>query len=195
MSAKLKVNFMPMNIEKLKYPIGKWAFPKNSGHQEIEEWTQMIEQLPKKIEDITKGLREEQLNWIYRPNGWSIKQVVHHLADSHMNSFIRYKLTLTEDLPTIKPYHEAKWAEMDDHSKVKIAASKRILQGVHERWSVLLRSMGTKEFQRKYIHPESKREFTLIECTSLYSWHCEHHLAHLLQALKNEGQYSLVTNL
>ncbi|NND77847.1 MAG: putative metal-dependent hydrolase [Flavobacteriales bacterium] len=184
-----------MDIEKLKYPIGEWQEPKAINTEGLRTWISTIADLPKKLTAVLKDMDNEKLEWIYRPEGWSIRQVVHHLADSHMNSFIRFKLALTEDLPTIRPYNEAKWAEMDDHLKTDVSASLLILEGVHLRWNVLLNAMNNEDFNRKYHHPESNREYTLAEATSLYAWHCKHHLAHLLQAMENEGKYSLAENL
>ena len=135
------------------------------------------------MEVLVKDLSPLELDYIYRPGGWTIKQVVHHCADSHMNSLIRFKLALTEDLPTIKPYFEERWAELADYHN-PISDSLIILQGVHNRWVTLLKSLDQEQLKRDFIHPEHQKRFTLKETMALYAWHCQHHLAHIEQALE-----------
>jgi len=177
-----------MNIEKLRFPIGEFQLPSAISITQLNEWKKTIEKFPYKISRLTKDLDASALNYLYRPNGWTIQQVVHHCADSHMNGFIRHKLTLTEDSPTIKPYLEAKWAEMDD-MELPIAQSLAIIGGVHARWTVILNALKEEDLSKEYIHPEHNMRFTLYQSIANYAWHCEHHLAHIKNALESKNQY------
>ena len=176
-------------LEKLKFPIGKHPKIDDVSKNDLKTWIATIEVFPSKIRDLTSTLSVEELNWKYRPKGWSIKQVVHHCADSHMNSFIRFKLALTEDVPTINPYEEALWAELADGNSDDISPSLQIIEGVHARWVLLLKSLGSTELKRQFIHPVNIRIASLDETIALYAWHCNHHLAHIKQALLNKGQF------
>lgn len=149
----------------------------------------MIEDFPSQINTITENLSAEELNWVYRPKGWSIKQVVHHCADSHSNSFIRFKLVLTEEVPTIKPYEEQQWAELVDGNSDVILPSIQIIQGVHVRWVLLMKSLGEKELNRQYFHPANQKISSLKETIGVYAWHCNHHLAHIKQALFYKNKF------
>lgn len=177
------------NLESLKFPIGKFKKPNFISENEIKPWIKVIENFPDKIIKITNNLSIIELNWKYRPQGWTIKQVVHHCADSHMNSFIRFKLTLTEENPIIKPYEEAKWAELSDGNSDTIHSSIQIIVGVHSRWTLLLKSLSEKDLQKKFIHPENNKMYSLEEVIGIYAWHCEHHLAHIEQAITNKGEF------
>ncbi|MFT4534055.1 MAG: hypothetical protein ACJA1A_000218 [Saprospiraceae bacterium] len=173
-----------MDIEKLRYPIGKFS-PGEIKTDEIEKWIEDITNLPVQLSKlIIKDVDEEALNYTYRPEGWNIRQLVHHLADSHMNAFIRFKLALTEENPTIKPYLEDKWATMNDVKKVPIESSLLILIGVHERLASVLGDMSVQEFSRKYTHPEHGKSLDLAYTAGMYSWHGRHHLEHIKSALK-----------
>ena len=172
-----------MDIEKLKFPIGKYS-PGEIKFEEIQRWIEDIANLPEQLSEVLKNVDEEALSFTYRPEGWSIRQLVHHLADSHMNAFIRFKLALTEDNPTIKPYLEAKWATMHDVKEVPIESSVLILKGVHARLASVLRDMSVQEFSRKYTHPEHGKSLDLAYTVGMYSWHGRHHLAHIKCALK-----------
>lgn len=178
-----------LDLEKLKFPIGKCPKIDDVSQNDLKTWIATIENFPSKIKKLTEILSVEELNWIYRPKGWSIKQVVHHCADSHMNSFIRFKLALTEDVPTIKPYEEALWAQLADGTSNDISPSIQIIEGVHARWVLLLKSLGTKELKRQFIHPENIKIASLEETIGVYAWHCNHHLAHIEQALLHKGQF------
>ena len=179
-----------MDINKLKYPLGQYEAPKEITDEHIKKWVQNIENLPEKLEVLTKGLTLSELNYPYRPEGWNIKKVVHHLADSHMNSFVRFKLTVTEDNPTIKPYHEALWANTPDANTDDINPSMSILKGLHSRWTMFLKNLESSDLNRTYFHPEDQKQYTLKWMIGLYSWHCKHHLAHIEQALKHKGSFS-----
>ncbi|HEY6144352.1 MAG TPA: putative metal-dependent hydrolase, partial [Flavobacterium sp.] len=135
------------NLEKLRFPIGHFQKPDSISENDLKTWIATIENFPSKIKKLTSTLSVEELNWLYRPGGWCIKQVVHHCADSHMNSFIRFKLALTEDVPTIKPYEEQLWAELTDGNSNDILPSFQIIEGVHTRWTLLLKSFGSTELK------------------------------------------------
>ncbi len=171
-------------LNKLRFPIGPFEKPEKYSKEIIEKYIQIISHFPAKLKTETSHLNEKQLNTPYRPQGWTIKQVVHHCADSHINSFVRFKLALTEDNPTIKPYQEAKWAELPDSLNMAIEPSLMLLEGLHNRWTVLLNALTKKELERNFFHPEYEREISLQEIMGFYSWHCEHHLAHITQLKK-----------
>lgn len=166
-------------LEKLRYPIGRFNYQGDASATEIKKWVRDIEQLPANLKKSVKGLNEKKLNTVYREDGWTVKQVVHHLADSHINAYIRLKLALTENVPTINPYDESVWAEFDDGKNLPIKISLSLLESLHTRWTNTLKKMKPEDFQKKYFHPESHREIPLLEMTSLYAWHCKHHCAHI----------------
>src|ERR1035438_5796075 len=142
------------DIEQLKYPIGKYQRPQEFTKEKYIECIKTIELFPSRLIKEISNLSDEQLDTPYRPYGWTIKQVVHHCADSHYNAFIRFKLALTEDKPTIKPYLEDKWAKLPDTTLAPIEFSLQILEGLHKRWIILLKSMSEEDFKRQFIHPE-----------------------------------------
>jgi hypothetical protein len=178
-----------LNLEKLKFPIGTCPKIDDVSKNDLENWIGTIEEFPSKIKSVTSNLSVEELNWIYRPNGWSIKQVVHHCADSHMNSLIRFKLALTEEVPAIKPYEEQLWAELADGNSDDISSSIQIIEGIHARWVLLLKSLGERELKRQFFHPANLKISSLEETIGVYAWHCNHHLAHIEQALFYKGQF------
>ena len=174
-----------MDIEKLKYPTGKFK-PGEIKIEMIKGWIEELRSFPEELTSVLKGIDEKNLMYTYRPEGWNIQQLVHHLADSHMNSIIRFKLALTEENPIIKPYLEGEWAKMDDVRDVPIEASLQILRGVHARLSSMLSDMGVLEFARTYTHPEHGRSMDLAFTVGMYAWHGKHHLEHIKRALKFE---------
>ena len=178
-----------MKLEELKYPIGQFEKPAIISPELITKWISFIEEFPIKIKSITNSLSKEELSLKYRPNGWSIKQVVHHCADSHMNAFIRFKLALTEENPTIKPYNEAFWAELIDGNSDNITSSLQIIEGVHTKWSLLLKNLTKKDLNKTYYHPENKTTYVLKEVLALYAWHCNHHFAHIEQAVQYKNAF------
>lgn len=180
-----------MELEELKYPQGKYQVPEVIDQAVISEWVDTLEQLPKNLRKLVESLSYECLDWAYRPKGWTIKQVVHHLADSHMNSFIRFKLMMTEDNPTIRPYEETKWAEMPDSNNPEISTSLMILDGLHARLNVLLRDLISDDWNRTFYHPEYEKSLTLSWMIGLYAWHSNHHLAHIQQAIDKEGSFTM----
>lgn len=164
-------------MEKLKYPIGPFSFSKPVDSSQPQGWIQDIESLPIRLVDAIMDLSGEQLNIPYRTNGWTIRQVIHHLADSHIHGLIRTKLLLTEDEPAIKPYDEKKWAELSDNER-SIEPSLQILKGLHNRWACVLKSADKSDWQRTLHHPESGI-WTLEKLIAQYAWHGNHHLAHI----------------
>lgn len=171
-------------LDSLSYPIGSFVRPATISTQKIQEWIQSIRLFPVKLQSEVGSLMHEQLDWRYRPEGWTIQQIVHHCADSHINSQIRFKLALTEDKPTIKPYLEAKWALLSDTTDAPVEWSLDLLNAVHKKWVFLLEHLSDTDRERQYFHPEKEAYLSLNETIALYAWHCEHHLAHVRQAKK-----------
>lgn len=176
-----------MNIEQLKYPIGKFKMQDIVTSETIEKFISVIELFPARLKAEVENLTNEQLDTPYRTDGWTIRQVVNHCADSHMNGLTRHKLLLTEDKPTIKPYMENLWAELADSKAMPIDPALQIIEGVHKRWTVLLKSLSKDDMKRTYIHPEHRKEFTFTESIALYAWHCNHHLAHITELKKRRN--------
>jgi hypothetical protein len=170
-------------LEKLKYPIGKFEAPDIIDSQILKSWISDIEAFPQHLETLIIPLITANLNLSYRPNGWTVKQVVHHCADSHMNALIRFKLALTEDAPIIKPYHEDKWANLVDGLTDSTVDSLYILKGLHSKFGLLLKNLSEEDLGRVYIHPAHGKRFRLDEAVGMYAWHGNHHLAHIRQAL------------
>lgn len=168
-----------MDIEKLRYPIGKYTAPETYTDEIIAGWVKDIETLQQLIKVEVSGLSGDTLQQTYRPGGWTIQQLVHHCADSHMNAFIRFKLALTENNPTIKPYIETLWAELPDTVDMPINASLLILEGVHARMATLLKSLTSEQLQRTFIHPEHNRTQSIAFTIGSYAWHGNHHLSHI----------------
>lgn len=166
-------------LDQLRYPIGKFSFNATADAKEISTCIAAIEQLPTQLKMAVKGLNDAQLNTPYRDGGWTVRQVVHHLADSHMNAYIRFKLALTEDNPTIKPYLEKLWAEMEDSTKLPIDVSIAILEPLHERMVHVLKAIKGPQLERTVYHPESKREMSVRFLIALYAWHGKHHVSHI----------------
>lgn len=159
----------------LRYPIGQ--FDRDDATTRSEH-VKTIAELPANLAAAVGGLSDEQLDTPYRPEGWTLRQTVHHVADSHINSLCRFKLALTEDeAPTIRPYYEDRWAELGD-SKMPVDVSLAIVDGVHRRWVALLESMSDADYQREFIHPETGK-WTLEKVLALYAWHSRHHTAHI----------------
>ena len=170
-------------LEKLKYPIGKPNIPENMSKENIESWISIIENHPKKLSKLVKNLDNNQLDTQYRPEGWTIRQVVHHLSDSHHNSYTRFKWTLTEDKPIIKVYYEERWAELFDSKTAPINLSLNNLTALHAKWIFLLKGLSFKELDKTFIHPDGNEEVSLKENIGIYAWHCDHHYEHINQLL------------
>lgn len=166
-------------MEDLRYPIGRFQF---SGKATAGSRTQCIAEIaaaPGHVRAAITGLSPAQLDTPYREHGWSIRQVVHHLPDSHLNAYTRLKLTLTEDEPTIKPYDEARWAELPDVRATPVETSLTLLECLHRRWVLLLRELTPADLSRRFKHPEHGRLMSLDELLELYAWHGRHHVAHI----------------
>ncbi|MCD7036027.1 bacillithiol transferase BstA [Metabacillus sp. GX 13764] len=171
-------------MKNLQYPIGKFQKPEDCSQDKRAEWIQVLQAAPEKFKLAVKDLNAEQLDTPYRPSGWTIRQVIHHAADSHMNSFIRFKLALTEEEPIIKGYNEAMWAELPDTKALDPDWSLQLLKGLHQRWVFLLNGMTEEDFQRGFYHPEMETVIPLDVTLALYAWHSEHHLAHIVELRK-----------
>jgi hypothetical protein len=170
----------------LSYPIGKFDFsqtvPKEARAGLIED----IRQAPENLRAAVRGLDENQLDTAYRPGGWTVRQVVHHLVDSHMNSYVRFRLALTEDLPQVKGYDEAKWAELPDARTAPVTLSLPLLEHLHERWVVLLSALTDEDFARSFCHSHLG-PVRLDTNLALYSWHGKHHTAHITRLRERQG--------
>ena len=174
-----------IQAENLSYPIGK--FDKTAIDPKLRrEYIDTIKQLPSMIASAVHGLDEKQLDTEYRPGGWTVRQTVHHVADSHMNSLTRFKLALTEDEPpTIRPYYEDRWAELAD-SKLPVDLSLKLIEGLHARWAAMLESMSDADFNKTFVHPETG-PWTLDRALALYAWHSKHHTAHITRLRERNG--------
>lgn len=173
--------------EKLKYPIGKANIPVNISKTDIKKWIDIIEDHPEKLSRLVNNLTKDQLDTPYRPEGWTVRQVIHHLGDSHTNSYIRFKWALTEDKPIIKAYHEDRWAELKDTKFAPINLSLNYLRVLHAKWVYLLKGLSTDDLKKCFIHPETKMEVSLAENIGIYAWHCEHHYTHIKNLIKTQG--------
>lgn len=162
-----------------RYPIGKFERRDTLTPAERRACIDQIAAVPQKMREAVRGLTDEQLDTPYREGGWTVRQVVHHLPDAHVNGYTRTKLALTEDSPTIKPYDEASWAKLADSRDTAIETSLLLLEALHARWVGLLRSMRDADFRRTFHHPEHHRDFTLDELVALHAWHGRHHVAHI----------------
>ena len=161
-----------------RYPIGKFQAPAAITREAIAEWIGEIAATPAHFREAVRGLDDSQLDTPYRPGGWTVRQVIHHVPDSHINSYVRFRLALTEEQPTIKPYDEAKWAELPDARTGAVGPSLDLLDAVHLRWVALLRSLSAADLVRTYNHPESG--IARLDATiGSYAWHGRHHAAHI----------------
>ncbi len=170
-----------------KYPVGRFVPPLAWDPAATSQWLGDLAALPASITSATSGLNDRQLDTPYRDGGWTVRQVVHHLADSHLNAFCRCRLALTEEAPVIKPYEEARWAELPDARTAPIALSLQILDGLHPRWVALLQALTTEQWQRVFHHPDHERPLTLWHTAALYAWHGRHHTAHVIALREQLG--------
>jgi uncharacterized damage-inducible protein DinB len=164
-------------LEELRYPIGRFIPPATTDPDNRSSQIETLRLLPERLRAAVQSLSSAQLDTPYREGGWTVRQLVHHIADSHANAYIRYKLALTEDWPTIKPYDEAAWSRLPD-SLLPIDGSLAMIGAIHERWVAMLESLSDVDFLRGYNHPESGRQ-TLATVLALYAWHSSHHTAHI----------------
>lgn len=171
-----------MNLEQLKYPIGDFVYGKKYTMRDTKAHIKVLEKFPQRLKVLTAKLSDVELDTPYRPEGWTVRQVVHHLGDSHINMFTRIHFALTEQNPPIKGYDEAAWAQLPDH-QLPIKPSLQIVEGVHKRMVFLFKSLDKQGLKKTYYHNGYQKSFEIQEVIALYAWHSEHHYQHILQAL------------
>jgi hypothetical protein len=170
----------------LRYPIGKFHYEAPLSEEQKQKCLSEVEQAPVNLRAAVEGLSNAQLDTPYRPEGWTVRQVVHHVPDSHMNAYVRFKLALTEDEPTIKPYAEDRWAQLADTKTTPIEVSLAMMDSLHTRWVLLLRSLSPEDFKRTLRHPELG-VMDLEKVLAIYSWHSRHHVAHITTLRERNG--------
>jgi hypothetical protein len=175
-----------MTHEDLRYPIGPFEAPDPITPEQVTAWIDEIEHLPTALRSVVEPMSGAQLDTRYRRGGWTVRQVVHHVVDSHVNSYVRFKWALTEDRPTIKTYFEERWAELPDMVSFPVAGSLTLLEALHARWVDLLRGLSAADLQREFLHPDTG-PVRLDRNVGLYAWHGRHHLAHITRLAEREG--------
>lgn len=173
--------------EDARYPVGRFTFDDDRSRAARDAHIAVLAALPAQLAASVRGLTTSQLDTPYREGGWTVRQVVHHVPDSHMNAYVRFKLALTEPSPTIRPYDEALWAQLGDVHDVPVETSLALLDSLHARWVALLRGMSDADFERGYVHPEHGRLVPLDEALAMYAWHSKHHLAHVTRLRDRMG--------
>ncbi|MGO4771682.1 YfiT family bacillithiol transferase [Flavobacterium sp. W22_SRS_FK3] len=176
-----------LDLEKLKYPIGKFETPTIYTSKYLLDKIAEIESFAEKLKKATLHLSDEQLDTSYRPGGWTVRQVIHHCAESHMNCYIRIKWTLTENNPLIKAYNEVLWSDMPDNLKMPIQHTLTLLEGLHFRLGFIMRNLSENDLEKSFFHPENNSEYKLKEIISTYAWHGNHHLAHITTLKKHKN--------
>ena len=174
-------------LEYLRYPIGQAKIPTTITEEQINEWIAILEGFPQKLSDLVKELNDEQLDTAYRNGGWTVRQVVHHLADSHHHSYIRFKWTLTEDKPMIKAYIEQRWAELHDAKAAPIQLSLNALASTHAKLVYFLKGLNQDDLEQSFVHPETNDEVPLSKNIGIYAWHSQHHYAHIKNLMQRKG--------
>lgn len=174
-------------MDTLRFPIGLFEHEGEISESQLLQWMTDIKLTPSRLREAVAGLSDEQLDTPYRPGGWTLRQVVHHVADSHMNSYTRFKLALTEEEPTIRPYYEDRWAELSDGKSAPVELSLALLDALHSRWMILLRDMQQEQFARAFVHPESGNTIRLDWNVGNYAWHGNHHIAHITSLRDRKG--------
>jgi hypothetical protein len=174
-------------LEKLRYPIGEFIAPEIYSNDYLSTKITEIASFPERLKKEVVSLNEEQLNTPYRENGWTVRQVIHHCADSHMNCFIRIKWALTENKPLIKIYHEDRWSELHDNLTMPMQPTLSFLEGLHFRLAYLMNSLSQADLEKTFIHPENNKEYKIKEVIGTYAWHGNHHLAHITELKKLKG--------
>jgi len=177
---------METTIESLRYPIGKYA-PQPFSHEQKEQWLLDLKFLPNELEFAIENLDETQLDTPYRDGGWTVRQLVHHVADSHINAYVRFKLGLTENNPMIKPYEEKDWAMLNDVNTVPINVSLTLLHALHQRWQEAIKNISDEQWERTVFHPEHKKEMSLWYLLGMYVWHGKHHVRHITALRERMG--------
>jgi hypothetical protein len=165
-------------LEQLKFPVGRLKVPTKSTEEAVQAWIATIAAFPNELRALTRPFDNARLDRPYRPEGWTIRQVVHHCADSHANAYIRLKMALTEEWPTIKPYNQDAWVTLPD-SRLPIALSLDLIEAMHGRWVELMRAMDVQDWDKGYVHPEYGKRVHLWEFACTYAWHCQTHLGHV----------------
>lgn len=173
------------SLDNVRYPIGRFTSVAEITEPQRCVWIAQIAGLPKMLGAAVEGLNDSQLNQCYRPDGWTVRQVVHHLADEHLNGYAYFKMALTEDDPVVKTYDEPAWARTKDSSDAPIEWSLTLLEGLHARWALLLKTLDGKDFALGYIHRRGR--ISLDDAIQLYAWHCLHHTAHITRLREREG--------
>jgi hypothetical protein len=176
-----------MPVTNPHYPVGRYNEPATITPAQRGAWLDDVAGTPAAMRAAVSGLSPVQLDTPYRDGGWTVRQVVHHVPDSHMNAYVRFKLALTEDVPVIKPYDQARWAELPDSTATPIEVSLALLDALHARWVRLMRAMSPADFARRFRHPEHDRIFTLDGTLGLYAWHGRHHVAHITALRARNG--------
>lgn len=169
-----------------RYPVGRAEMEKELSPERRRELIGQIEETPARLREAVTGLNPEQLDTPYRPGGWTVRQLVHHVPDSHLNAYVRFKLALTEDEPAVKTYEEARWAELPDSRSVPVEVSLALLDALHRRWVALLRALPAADFQKTLKHPDWGN-INLDELLGLYAWHGRHHVAHVTALRERMG--------
>jgi len=169
-----------------RYPIGKFSFDGPLTTDQKKQYLNDIEQTPGRLRTAVRGLSDQQLNTPYREGGWTVRQLAHHVPDSHMNAYIRFKLALTEDEPTIRPYMEDRWAELPESKQAPIDISLALLDSLHQRWTLVLRNIPDADWKRTFRHPEMGL-LSLEKTLALYAWHGKHHVAHVTALREKMG--------
>ncbi len=171
-------------IDALKYPIGEFQKPEIITQAIVATWIQEIADLPQQLKKASSNLNSQQLETPYRPDGWTVRQTIHHVADSHINAYCRFRLALTEDIPSVRPYDENAWAALPDGANAPIEWSLALLEMLHKRWTFLLENMTESDFEKKFYHPATKHSNPLKLITGMYAWHGKHHVAHITSLRK-----------
>ena len=173
-------------MEDLQYPIGKFKWAGSASEEQLRQWVDEIAAAPAHLRAAVHGLSPQQIDTLYRPGGWTVRQLVHHVPDSHLNSYMRFRLALTEQEPTIKPYDQERWAELPDSRTAPVEVSLSLLESLHERWVVLLRALTPADWKRSFRHPELG-VVNLEGTAALYAWHGRHHVAHITSLRQRMG--------
>jgi len=174
-------------LQHLRYPIGEFDCPKAISKLHIESWISILEHFPNRLENLVKNLTDAQLDTLYRPKGWTIRQVIHHISDSHHHSYIRFKWALTEENPVIKAYHENRWAELIDSKMAPIDMSLNHIRAIHSKLVYLLKRLSEDDLEKFFIHPETNSQVKLNFNIGNYAWHSSHHYAHIERVMKRKN--------
>jgi uncharacterized damage-inducible protein DinB len=183
----LRVRYEEVNMDDVRYPVGKFDRRDRLTPGERSAMIEAVAEAPARMRDAVRSLDAAKLDAPYREGGWTVRQVVHHVPDSHMNAYLRFKWALTEERPTIKPYDEAEWAKLSDSQDTPVETSLTMLEALHDRWVRLMRKMTDADFKRVLLHPEHAGEMTLDSMLGLYEWHGRHHVGHVTALRKRSG--------